>query len=126
MSSLRAAALTISALRHAIGNRRRSKGLYFHSYRGIEYATFEYKAVPRQHGFIQSMNRSDPMNDNAHMESFFHPLKVEGRYKKTFDCDDTLQEASLNYIQFYNQQRLQSLLRSLPPAAFKRMQTLPN
>ena len=120
LGSQRTAALTINALRHAIGNRKPAKGVYFHSDRGIEYAALEYKAALRQHGFIQSMNRPGSMNDNAHMESFFHSLKVEGLYKKTFDCDDTLQEALLSYIQFYNQQRLHSSLRYLPPAAFER------
>ena len=66
------------------------------------------------------MNRPASMNDNAHMESFFHSLKVEGLYKKTFACDQQLSEALVDYIHFYNQQRLHSSLDYLPPAAYER------
>ena len=120
LSSQRTAALTIDALQHAIRNRKPPPGIHFHSDRGIEYAALDFKAKLRQHGFIQSMNRPSSMNDNAHMESFFHSLKVEGLYKKTFACDQQLSEALVDYIQFYNQQRLHSSLDYLPPAAFER------
>lgn len=120
LSTQRTATLTIDALRHAIRNRKPTRGLHFHSDRGIEYAALDFKAKLRQHGFIQSMNRPASMNDNAHMESFFHSLKVEGLYKKTFACDQQLSEALVDYIQFYNQQRLHSSLDYLPPAAFER------
>tara|TARA_Y100000296_G_scaffold81183_1_gene107912 strand:- start:17 stop:835 length:819 start_codon:yes stop_codon:yes gene_type:complete len=120
LSTQRTATLTIDALRHAIRHRKPAQGLHFHSDRGIEYAALDFKAKLRQHGFIQSMNRPASMNDNAHMESFFHSLKVEGLYKKTFACDQQLSEALVDYIQFYNQQRLHSSIGYLPPAAFER------
>ena len=68
------------------------------------------------------MNRPGKMNDNAHMESFFHSMKTEELYGKTFACDDTLQNTLLSYIQFYNQQRLHSSIGHLSPAAFERRQ----
>lgn len=120
LGTQRTAALTIDALQHAVRNRKPTPGLHFHSDRGIEYAALDFKAKLRQHGFIQSMNRPGSMNDNAHMESFFHSLKVEGLYKKKFDTDQQLREALLSYFQFYNQQRLHSALQYLPPAAYER------
>lgn len=120
LSTQRTAALTIDALQHAIRNRKPTRGLHFHSDRGIEYAALDFKSKLRQHGLIQSMNRPASMNDNAHMESFFHSLKVEGLYKKTFACDQQLSEALVDYIHFYNQQRLHSSLDYLPPAAYER------
>jgi putative transposase len=120
LGSQRTASLTIDALNHALRNRRPPRGVHFHSDRGIEYAALDFKDKLRQHGFVQSMNRPGSMNDNAHMESFFHSLKVEGLYKKKFDTDQQLSEALLSYFQFYNQQRLHSALRYLPPAAYER------
>jgi putative transposase len=33
---------------------------------------------------LQSMNRAGKMNDNAHMESFFHSMKTEQLYGQKF------------------------------------------
>jgi putative transposase len=52
LSTQRTAALTIDALQHAIRNRKPAPGIHFHSDRGIEYATLDFKAKLRQHGFI--------------------------------------------------------------------------
>jgi len=71
---------------------------------------------------LQSMNRPGKMNDNAHMESFFHSMKAEELYGKTFANDDQLRQALSSYITFYNQRRLHSSLRYLPPAAFEQLQ----
>jgi transposase InsO family protein len=62
------------------------------------------------------------MNDNAHMESFFHSMKAEELYGKTFDNDEQLRQALSSYITFYNRQRLHSSLRYLPPAEFEQLQ----
>lgn len=43
------------------------------------------------------------MNDNAHMESFFHTLKIKGLYKMRFDQD-----------------RLHSSLAYQPPGVFEK------
>lgn len=122
VSARRDAALTREALRHAVRKRQPSPGLVFHSDRGIEYAAFEYRDQLTRLGIVQSMNRPGKMNDNAHMESFFHSMKAESLYGKTFDTDGQLRRALHSYIAFYNQQRLHSSLRYLPPVAFERQQ----
>ena len=96
----------------------------FHSDRGIEYAAFNYRKQLARLGIVQSMNRPGEMNDNAHMESFFHSLKAEDLHGRRFDNDEQLRQALRSYIAFYNQQRLHSALRYLPPAAFERQQDL--
>ena len=122
VSRRRDAALTREALRHAVRKRQPSPGLVFHSDRGIEYAAFEYRDQLTRLGIVQSMNRPGRMNDNAHMESFFHSMKAESLYGKTFDTEGQLRRTLHSYIAFYNQQRLHSSLRYLPPAAFERQQ----
>ena len=115
----RDAALTSQALRQAARNRSPAPGLVFHSDRGVEYAAFEYRQQLDRLGILQSMNRPGKMNDNAHIESFFHSMKAEELYGKTFTDDEQLRRALSSYIAFYNQQRLHSALRYLPPAVFE-------
>jgi putative transposase len=117
----RDAALTSRALRHAARNRDggASAGVLFHSDRGVEYAAFEYRTQLAKLGMLQSMNRAGKMNDNAHMESFFHSMKTEELYGKNFSNDDQLRQILSSYIAFYNQRRLHSSLCYLPPVAFE-------
>lgn len=115
----RDAALTSEALRHSVRNRRPQSGLMFHTDRGIEYAAFEFRDTLKKLGIAQSMNRASRMNDNAHMESFFHSMKAEELYGKTFANDEELRQVLHSYIAFYNHQRLHSSLSYLPPADFE-------
>ena len=120
----RDAALTSRALRQAARNRDEgaTAGVLFHSDRGVEYAAFEFRIQLAKLGMLQSMNRAGKMNDNAHMESFFHSMKTEELYGKKFTHDYQLRQTLSSYIAFYNQQRLHSSLRYLPPVAFERQQ----
>ena len=115
----RDAALTSQALRQAVRNRTPQPGLVFHSDRGIEYAAFDYRRQLDRRGILQSMNRPGKMNDNAHIESFFHSMKTEELYGKSFTTDEQLRYTLTSYVAFYNQQRLHSALRYLPPAVFE-------
>jgi transposase InsO family protein len=121
LSTRRDAALTTQALRQAVRKRKPAPGLTFHSDRGVEYAAFEYRRQLATFGMLQSMNRAGKMNDNAHMESFFHSMKSEELYGKTFNEEEELRQVLSSYITFYNQQRLHSSLQYLPPALFERV-----
>jgi putative transposase len=46
-------------------------------------------------------------------------MKTEELYGKTFNDERQLRQTLTSYIAFYNQQRLHSSLRYLPPAAFE-------
>jgi transposase InsO family protein len=116
----RDAALTTQALEHAMRKRNAQPGLVFHTDRGMEYAALDFKRQLARKGFIQSMNRPGKMNDNAHMESFFHTMKTEGLHGMSFDTDNALHRELRSYIRFYNQQRLHSSLNYLAPVAFER------
>jgi transposase InsO family protein len=118
----RTATLTLSALNRAVKNRQPPAGLIFHSDRGIEYAAHAYRRRISRLNFVQSMNRPMQMNDNAHMESFFHSLKSEQIWGNTFHTDHALRESITSYIAFYNQQRSHSSLGYRSPLAFEQTQ----
>lgn len=122
LSARRDVALPSEALQHSVRNRQPGAGLVFHSDRGIEYAAFDYRAQLARHGILQSMNRLGKMNGNEHMESFFHSMKAEELYGKTFTDDEQLRQVLRSYIAFYNPQRIHSALRYLPPIAFEQVQ----
>jgi putative transposase len=116
----RDAVLPRQALHYAVRKRRPSHGVYFHTDRGIEYAAVDLSRSLARYGLVQSMNRPGRMNDNAHMESFFHSLKTERLFGMTFHTDHALRAELVRYIRFYNQERLHSSLDYLPPVVFER------
>jgi transposase InsO family protein len=123
LGARRDAALTVRALHNSSRKRGRTDGVIFHSDRGIEYASFDYRRQIERLGMLQSMNRAGKMNDNAHMESFFHSMKTEELYGRSFANDQELRHALGSYINFYNQQRLHSSLQFLAPAIFEERET---
>jgi transposase InsO family protein len=120
LGARRDAALTKEALRRSAASRSVRPGLVFHSDRGIEFANFDFREKLRQLGMVQSMNRPGRMNDNAHMESFFHSMKGEELYGKKFETEQQLRTVLNSYIRFYNDRRLHSSLQYLSPAAYER------
>ena len=93
-----------------------------------QYATlspFELKDQLKARGIRQSMNRPGKMNDNAHMESFFHSMKTESLNELSFDTDGQLRRALRSYIGFYNRERIHSSLNYMAPREFERRQCWP-
>jgi putative transposase len=111
--------LTLHALRLAVQKRRPNPGLVFHSDRGIEYAAQAYRERLREHGFVQSMNRPQRMNDNAHMESFFHTMKSELHKKLCVATDHQLRGVIATYIAYYNERRGHTGLDHYSPVIFE-------
>jgi len=110
------AALTLTALQMAIGQRHVTPGLVHHSDRGVQYASDEYIALLNEHNFTISMSRKGNPYDNAMAESFMKTLKTEEVYINDY-C--TASEALNNIHQFieivYNSKRLHSSLGYLTP-----------
>jgi transposase InsO family protein len=79
------------------------------------------KAAAEKLGVIQSMNRPKSMNDNAHMESFFHSLKSEDLAGRRFTSEDELLSAIRSYIPRYNAKRPHSSLGYLSPIDYERL-----
>jgi putative transposase len=119
VSRHRNSALTRQALHNALRRGKPPAGAIFHSDRGIEYAAHDLGQKLTEHGLLQSMNRPHHMNDNAHMESFFHSLKSERLYGKTFGNVAALRRELSGAIAFYNRVRLHSSLGYRSPVSFE-------
>ena len=76
--------LVLSALRQAYFRRKPSSGLIFHSDRGSQYCSKEFRATLKEHHMLQSQSRVANCWDNACVESFFHSLKTQMIYHEDF------------------------------------------
>lgn len=112
--------LVLSALRMALCHRQPPAGLIFHSDRGVQYASLEYRQALVVAKMIASMSRRANCYDNALMESFWSTLKLELIYRTEFADQAQVRQALFDYIEvFYNRQRLHSSLGYQSPAAFE-------
>lgn len=88
----------------------------FHSDRGVQFASYEFREALAKYGFRQSMSGSGNCYDNAPMESFFHTLKNELLLKKSIDSKYLTRITIFEYIEFYyNKKRLHSSLKYRTP-----------
>ena len=74
-------ALCTDALRSAVSRYGHPPGLIFHSDRGSQYTSREYRQTLEGYGIRQSMGRTGSCYDNARMESFWATLKKELLYR---------------------------------------------
>lgn len=111
--------LTVAAFNRAVANRNPPAGLIYHSDRGVEYGGYQFRDRLIRQKTVQSMNRPKSMNDNAHMESFFHTLKSEELSGRTFESEADLLSAIRSYIPRYNTTRPHSSLGYLSPIDYE-------
>ena len=114
------ASLVCEALQVALAQRRPAKGLIFHSDRGCQYTSAEFRGLLGRHGLVQSLSRPRQCWDNAVAESFFATLKEELLYRGAWPTRAAARRAVFEYVEvFYNRQRLHSSLGYRSPADYE-------
>ena len=91
--------------------------LIFHSDQGWQYQMFQYHKSLRERGITQSMSRKGNCLDNSPMENFFGKMKNEMFYGHEYEFEtlEQLQKAMEEYIDYYNNERIQIKLKGLTP-----------
>jgi len=114
---------TVRALAMATINRKPQQGLIFHSDRGVQYCSSEFrKALKKACPTVrQSMSRKGNCWDNACAESFFKPLKRELVELNGRSSRKQTQLAVFEYIEaYYNRIRRHSTLGYSTPVAISK------
>lgn len=86
-----------------------------HSDRGFQYTNRTFHNKLENAGMIQSMSRVAKCIDNGPMEGFWGILKRESYYGKRFTDKKSLVTMIDEYIEYYNNKRLQRNLGILTP-----------
>ena len=90
----------------------------FHSDRGFQYTSQAFYSRLKKHHMKQSMSRVAHCIDNGPMEGFWGILKREMYYGKRFTSKEELIQGIQDYIEYYNNRRLQRKLHIMTPMAF--------
>lgn len=112
--------LALDALLMAYWRRKPAAGLTHHSDRGIQYACDAYQRRVKSFNMVPSMSRKGNCWDNAPTERFFRSLKSEYLSYYRFGTREQARSEVLEYITFYNTDRLHSTLGYLSPMEFER------
>ena len=94
----------------------KKSNLMFHSDRGVQYASKDFRELLNYYGCIQSMSRKGNCWDNAVAESFFKTIKVESLNRYVFKDRRMLEKVIFRYINgFYNTIRIHTSLGGKSP-----------
>ena len=112
--------LVLAAWNMAQTHRQPPPALVFHSDRGCQYASADFRKALAQSQSLPSMSRKACAYDNAAMESFWSTLKQELVYRHDFQTRTQARQAIFDFIEtFYNRRRLHSSLNYRCPVDFE-------
>jgi transposase InsO family protein len=112
--------LVLKALAMACLHRQPPANLLFHSDRGVQYASGNYRQALRAAGFVASMSRKGNCYDNPTIESFWSTLKLDLVYRRDFVSRRQARTKIFDYIEcLYNRQRTDGALNYFSPVDFE-------
>jgi hypothetical protein len=94
--------------------------LILHSDQGWQYQHKYYVNELKKYGITQSISRKGNCYDNSIMETFFGRLKNEiyYDYEKSYSSFEELSKVIEQYIDYYNNERIQSKTKWMPPTKY--------
>jgi transposase InsO family protein len=114
------ASLVCDALKMALTNRGSPEGTLFHSDRGSQYCSNDFRSLISDSNFVQSMSRKGNCWDNAVAESFFKTLKTEAIYCLPLQSVEKTKNTVFEYIEiYYNRQRMHSSINYCNPVDYE-------
>lgn len=113
--------LVLDALRMALAQREPGADieLVHHSDRGSQYTSIDYTQTLDDHGVLASVGSVGDAYDNAMAESFVDSFKTELIADRSWRPRTQLELAVVEYIAWFNNDRLHESLGDLPPAEFE-------
>jgi putative transposase len=113
--------LVLDALRMALAQREGGADveLVHHSDRGSQYTSIDYTQTLDDHGVLASVGSVGDAYDNAMAESFVDSFKTELIADRSWRTRTQLELAVVEYIAWFNNDRLHESLGDLPPAEFE-------
>ena len=113
--------IVIDALRMAWFKRhpKAGSGLIFHSDRGSQYASRDFRNTLTEYGITASMSRRGNCWDNACSETLFGSLKVERLHGQRFATRRAARDETIDWMLWYNRTRLHSTLAYVSPMQFE-------
>ena len=120
--------LVLDALRMALGQRRPGAdlALVHHSDRGSQYTSIDYTQTLEDHGVLASVGSVGDAYDNALAESFVDSFKTELIADRVWTCRSQLELAVVEYIVWFNHDRLHQALGDIAPAELEQTALSPN
>jgi putative transposase len=113
--------LVLDALRMALHQRGPGADveLVHHSDRGSQYTSIDYTQTLADHGVLASVGSVGDAYDNALAESFVDSFKTELICDRVWRSRSQLELAVVEYLGWFNHDRLHQALGDLPPAEFE-------
>ena len=117
--------LVLDALRMALTRRHTGADvqLVHHSDAGSQYTSFAFNQVLDDHGVLASIGSVGDAYDNAMAESFVDTFKTELIADRVWRTRTQLELAIIEWVAWFNNDRLHESLGDLPPAEFETLST---
>jgi putative transposase len=115
--------LVLDALRMALGTRAPGADftLVTHTDRGSQYTSHDYAQVIDDHRVLASVGSVGDAFDNALAESFVDSFKTELIKDRVWKTRSQLELAILEYVHWFNHDRLHESLADVPPVEFEQL-----
>ncbi|MDO9630184.1 MAG: IS3 family transposase [Acholeplasmataceae bacterium] len=106
---------TLNTYKSAVTNRK-THPMIFHSDRGVQYTSKAFRTYLQNNEVLLSYSAAGYPYDNAVVESFFSHFKKEAVYPKyPFSTIQSYKSVIINYIDYYNKQRLHQGIGMITP-----------